>query len=72
MVVIRLTADQSANLPFPTGCPVWYNFQESKGDDDDDAAGPLLFKRGVVKSALLRDNQLFYEVTYQSISDGWR
>eukprot|EP00984_Skeletonema_dohrnii_P031384 scaffold23780_cov72-Skeletonema_dohrnii-CCMP3373.AAC.1 len=58
MVVIRLTADQSANLPFPIGCPVWYNFPGKK----DDIMGSL--KRGVVKSVSLRNSQLYYEVTY--------
>lgn len=57
-MVIKLTADQSANLPFPIGCPVWYNFSVEKDDH---------MKRGTVKSASLRDGQLEYEVTY---SDG--
>lgn len=57
MVVIRLTADQSSNLTFPIGCPVWYNFPGKK-----DEMGSL--KRGVVKSVSLRDSQLYYEVTY--------
>ncbi|KAL7427503.1 hypothetical protein ACHAXM_000874 [Skeletonema potamos] len=68
MVEIRLTADQTANLPFPTGCPVWYNFLQAGGGNEEDATAVPL-KRGVVKSALLRDNQLFYEVTYQPSSD---
>jgi len=59
-VVIRLTADQSSNLPFPIGCPVWYNFSVEKDDH-------IIMKRGLIKSASLRDGQLYYEVTY---SDG--
>lgn len=57
MVVIKLTADQSANLPFPIGCPVWYNFSVEKDDHS-------IMKRGSINSASLRDGQLYYEVTY--------
>ena len=60
--MIRFTAEQSANLPFPTGSPVWYNFKASK-DDAGRGAG-LLMKRGVVKSAFLKKSEIFYEVAY--------
>jgi len=57
MAVIKLTAEQSANLPFPIGCPVWYNFSGNKNDN-------VNMKRGVIKSASLQNSQIYYEVTY--------
>ena len=57
-MIIKLTADQSASLPFPIGCPVWYNFS---GEN---------MKRGIIKSASLQDSQIYYEVTYSDDDGG--
>ncbi|KAL9187303.1 hypothetical protein ACHAXT_001406 [Thalassiosira profunda] len=45
--MLSLNADQTADLPFPVGCPVWYN--GAAGNPDDLVQQPLL-KRGVVQA----------------------
>ena len=68
MESMRFTAEQSAKLKFPIGCPVWYNLPST--DDAEAVEGAPWTtsspnpKRGVVQSALWRDNKLFYEVAY--------
>jgi hypothetical protein len=57
MESLRFTAEQCEKLKYPIGCPVWYNDLSSRKE-----GGPT--KRGVVQSALWRDNKLFFEVTY--------
>jgi len=57
---MKLTAEQTEDLPFPIGCPVWYNFSETASDE-----GAL--KQGVVESVSFNysTKDLLYEVVYK-------
>lgn len=68
MTTFHLKAKQCSQLKFPVGCPIWYNFPPppSKNAIAEAAASSpptsFVLKRGVIQGALLRGNQLFYEV----------
>jgi len=61
---MKLTAEQTEDLPFPIGCPVWYNFSETASDE-----GAL--KQGVVESVSFNysTKDLLYEVVYKDGDD---
>ena len=48
--IMTLTAEQTTTLPFPVGCPVWYNVAA----DNEGTEGPIL-KSGTVRSVTLVD-----------------
>mmetsp|Transcript_12268 Transcript_12268/g.29998 ORF Transcript_12268/g.29998 Transcript_12268/m.29998 type:complete len:535 (-) Transcript_12268:336-1940(-) len=73
MRTMKLTAEQTEDLPFPVGCPVWYNFPEqSSSTSEDEEKGdngreePPILKQGVVKSVAFNygAKDLIYEVVY--------
>jgi hypothetical protein len=64
MEPLRFTVEQCAMLQFPVGCPVWYNLSRTENDAVVEASSSFFLKRGVVQSAIWRNNKLFYEVTY--------
>ncbi|KAL9187358.1 hypothetical protein ACHAXT_001461 [Thalassiosira profunda] len=59
---MKLTAEQTEDLPFPVGCPVWYGFSEGK----DGGGAPQLLKEGVVDSVSFDviSKDMVYVVTY--------
>lgn len=64
---LKLTADQAKDLPFPIGCPVWYNASEKQAKE----VRPTL-KRGVIESAFFNygARDMVYEVVYKDDEKG--
>mmetsp|Transcript_30476 Transcript_30476/g.56297 ORF Transcript_30476/g.56297 Transcript_30476/m.56297 type:complete len:525 (+) Transcript_30476:104-1678(+) len=61
---MKLTVEQTQGLPFPVGCPVWYNFPETPSGENEE---PPILKRGVVESASFNyaSRAIIYEVIYK-------
>mmetsp|Transcript_3832 Transcript_3832/g.7182 ORF Transcript_3832/g.7182 Transcript_3832/m.7182 type:complete len:560 (+) Transcript_3832:185-1864(+) len=68
---MKLTKEQTRSLPFPVGCPVWYNFPEaspsSEEKKEEEKGTPHMLKRGVVESASFHyeSRSIVYEVVYR-------
>ena len=52
---MELTPEQTDALPFPKGCPVWYNFPDKSSSD---------MEVDEVSSILLKQVSLFCGMTY--------
>lgn len=58
---MELTTEQTEALPFPKGCPVWYNFPSISSSE------PILLKQGVVQSVSFNivTKDLMYKIVYK-------
>eukprot|EP00581_Thalassiosira_minuscula_P012804 CAMPEP_0183714476 /NCGR_PEP_ID=MMETSP0737-20130205/8973_1 /TAXON_ID=385413 /ORGANISM="Thalassiosira miniscula, Strain CCMP1093" /LENGTH=515 /DNA_ID=CAMNT_0025943407 /DNA_START=99 /DNA_END=1642 /DNA_ORIENTATION=- len=71
---LKLIAEQTEELPFPIGCPVWYNFPENSSANVTNTDPPIL-KQGVVESVFFnygedKDRSMIYEVVYEGDDGG--
>ncbi|KAL3792015.1 hypothetical protein ACHAW5_009290 [Stephanodiscus triporus] len=63
---MKLTAEQTEDLPFPIGCLVWYNFPGISSRDEEKTVEPPILKQGVVESVDFNygARRLIYKVFY--------